>query len=191
MPTTTIDVYATKVRVIRNPPGTADDIDVFMDLPADGPVEFLPYPSTTFMYPIEYEGHSSTGFDFVPATPAGGTLVSIKPFAIAHVDGAQEAIDGSDFGMYPNPSFEPFLQSNHSRILVIDTFPVGADAGIIVGAEGFSPLSNDEYQSGWNNGQDGIAPTAHILLSAFGWRYEYDIAATGGVQPRRIFQRSR
>jgi hypothetical protein len=171
------DVYLTRGRVIANPPGTADDLDYFHNLPADGPVVFKTTTDGygTYLYPVEYDGLPAWEFGFVPPTPDGYVLASVTPFIKAHTANGSQApitVDTSSWGYHPPPTKSPYLLTNASQPLIFDTFPAGSDPADVILCG--SARSGEQNQSAlrsekWN----GTATTCDIVLSAYGWRYTF------------------
>jgi len=163
-----VDVYLTRARLVAPP------VDVFLDLPADGPVTFA--NATTNLYPVEYDGHPADGTDFIPAAPTGYELTGLRPFLVAHTEGAAPAVitdDTSGWGYNPAPVLSPFLLTNAAHPLTFDTFPAGTDpADLIVCGAGLTPPA-EQYQSAVRLEDPEAVGSCHVVMSAYGWRHTF------------------
>jgi hypothetical protein len=153
----TSEVLLTRGRFIdRDTSGTS--IDNFIDFPSGWPVVFKQtvysdptndHLNNTFLYPVEWDGHDSSGTDFIPETPTGYSLSEIVPFVKGYITGgAQDTItvDTSGWGYLNAPSLSPYLVSNASEPYSIDAFPTTDPTDPILCSAGFN-LMNEQFQS--------------------------------------------
>jgi hypothetical protein len=199
MATLDIDVMLTRALLVRNAPGTVNDLNEYVDAPFS--IDEDPTKTATFIYPIEYEGipviDPDTGLTnpaIYPDTPAGFTLTTLTPVIKAHLTDAAVSIgeDTSGWGYSPPPSNYPFLLVQGIDI-AFDTFPVGSDPTDLIVAGASTTLDNEAFQSPVYM-LYGFSPTTvpHVIVSEYGWRFTYEgeAPATSGIPPRRIFQRT-
>jgi hypothetical protein len=194
IPNITVDVMLTRGRLLRHE-ADGSGTDVFINLPADGPVSFelnaldsTDNDQGTYLYPVEYDGLDATGTAFIPPTPAGYELVDIRPFVKAHMlGGAQDTItaDTSGWGYHPAPTLSPFLQVFGSPdYLTFGALPATTDPAEPIACaaasttEGYQdPLTIQKWYSPvpppW------LTDPRTIRVSEYGWRCFY--APIGGV----------